>query len=436
MSGPDWPDDDLPPPEAHAAEHPDARWSLTAAANVGLMFLSTAAAVTFAAAAGKAAYDVTGKELYLGLLGLVEFLPRALLVFVTGAVADRVNRALIVAVSTGVEAVVCLLVVVYVAQVDRINVSVLLVAALVFGVAQAFRSPAARALMSGSLDPAALPWLVVRWVFGWQFAAIAAPVLMGYLYTRDPAWAFVLAAVTAGVGVPVALLLLHAPGALEHEHHAGPGLRDALAGVRAVRQTPVLLAAISLDLFAVLFGGALALLPAIAEERLHVGTTGFGWLRAAPGIGSLVMTLWLARRPIRRRVGPALLLSVGVFGVGHVVLGMTHSFVVAFVAILIAAAADGVSVFVRHTLVPLVTPPNLRGRVNAVESVFIGASNELGAFESGVTAQMLGTGPAVTLGGVLTLVVVGGWWKAFPTLVRLDGFPTQVGVSTAVEDAT
>ena len=408
------------------------RWTRNSAANVGLMFFSTGVAVVFSAAAGKAAYDATGRELYLGLIGLAEFLPRALLVFVTGSLADRLNRAWIVVSSTVIEALVCGGVALYLARTSEVSVAVLIAAAGVFGIAQAFRSPAARALMSGSVTADVMPWLVVRWVFGWQIAAIGAPIVMGYLYARAPWWAFALAVAFAVGGAAVALALVRAPGAVERERtEHGPGLRDALAGVRVVRRTPVLLAAISLDLFAVLFGGAIALLPAIADERLHVGTTGFGWLRAAPGIGSFVMTLWLARRPIERHVGRSLLFAVAVFGVGHVVLGVTTSFVVAFAAVLVAAAADGISVFIRHTLVPLVTPPDLRGRVNAVESVFIGASNELGAFESGVTAQALGTAPAVAAGGALTLAVVVAWWKAFPELVALDRFPTQVGASDA-----
>ena len=182
-----------------------------------------------------------------------------------------------------------------------------------------------------------------------------------------------------------------------------------MEGLRFIRGRPVLLGAIALDMFAVLFGGAVALLPAIAEDRLGVGSVGYGWLRAAPGIGAVVVTAMLAIRPVRRHVGRTLLVAVAVFGVATIVLGLTGSYVVAFVALVVLAGADAVSVFIRATIVPLATPDQMRGRVMAVENVFIGASNELGAFESGVAGGVLGVGPAVWVGGVLTLGVVGMW---------------------------
>jgi MFS family permease len=193
-----------------------------------------------------------------------------------------------------------------------------------------------------------------------------------------------------------------------------------------VRRRPILFGAISLDLFAVLFGGAIALLPAIAEDRLGVGAVGLGWLRAAVGIGAGLVTVTLAWKPVSRRVGRTLLVSVALFGVGTIVLGVTTSFVVAFVALLALSGADAVSVFIRSTLVPLATPADKRGRVLAVEAVFIGASNELGAFESGVAGQLLGPAVAVVLGGVATIAVAGLWWGLFPALRSVDGFPDAV----------
>jgi predicted MFS family arabinose efflux permease len=192
-----------------------------------------------------------------------------------------------------------------------------------------------------------------------------------------------------------------------------------------VRSQPILLGAISLDLFAVLFGGAVALLPAIAENRLGVGAVGLGLLRAAIGIGAGSVTLFLVVRPVRRRVGRTLLLTVALFGVGTIALGVTTNFAVAFVALMVLSGADSVSVFIRSTLVPLVTPPDKRGRVLAVEAVFIGASNELGAFESGVVGQLLGAPAAVVLGGVGTLVVAALWWGLFPALRNVDRFPSR-----------
>jgi predicted MFS family arabinose efflux permease len=201
-----------------------------------------------------------------------------------------------------------------------------------------------------------------------------------------------------------------------------PTWRHAFEGLAFIRRTPVVLGAITLDLFAVLFGGAVALLPAIAEDRLGVGNVGYGWLRAAPGIGAVLVTVVLATRPPEQRVGRVLLVSVAIFGVATILLGLTTSFTVAFIALLVLSGADAVSVLVRATLVPLATRDESRGRVMAVESVFIGASNELGAFSSGVTAHLFGIGPAVVLGGALTLMVVGVWWQRFPALRDVDRY--------------
>jgi MFS family permease len=205
-----------------------------------------------------------------------------------------------------------------------------------------------------------------------------------------------------------------------------------MEGLRFVRAQSIILGAISLDLFAVLFGGAVTLLPAIAV-RLHVGALGLGWLRAAAGLGAGAMTVIIALRPIQRRVGRVLLGAVAVFGVWTIVLGVTRSYALAFVAMFGLSAADAISVFIRSTLVPLATPPEMRGRVLAVENVFIGASNQLGGFESGVVGQLLGTTASVILGGIGTLVVALAWGILFAPLRRVDRFPTPPP-SMAAED--
>jgi hypothetical protein len=209
-----------------------------------------------------------------------------------------------------------------------------------------------------------------------------------------------------------------------------PSLHEAVEGLRVIRNQPILLGVISLDLFAVLFGGAVALLPAIADE-LGVGAVGFGWLRAAGGIGAGLVTITLARRPVTRHVGQVLLLVVAAFGLFTIVLGLTSSFVVAFVAMAALSGFDAVSVFIRSTLVPLVVTADTRGRVLAVENVFIGASNELGAFESGIAGQFLGTSVAVVLGGLATIAVAAGWWILFPPLRNTDRFPSSVNQGSA-----
>jgi hypothetical protein len=299
-----------------------------------------------------------------------------------------------------------------------------------------------------------IPWLTVRVSAMFQAAMIVGPVLGGFLYAADVAAPYlaVTALLFAGA-VVIQLVRVHQPdigpadagpvarsnqqlvadATLEAATEATDGapaitgargrLREAMAGFVFIRHEPLLLGAITLDLFAVLFGGAVALLPAIAEERLGVGAVGLGWLRAAIGIGAAAMTVWLAWRPLRRHVGPTLFVAVAVFGVGTIVLGVTTSFAVAFLALVVLSAADAISVFIRGTIVPLVTPALMRGRVLAFEMVFIGASNELGAFESGVAGQLLGPAAAVVLGGVGTLVIAGAWAGLFPALRRVDRFP-------------
>ena len=183
-----------------------------------------------------------------------------------------------------------------------------------------------------------------------------------------------------------------------------------------------MLATISLDLFAVLFGGAIALIPAVASDRLGVGDIAYGWLRAAPGIGAAAMAVWLAVRPISRRVGPTLLVVVAIFGLGTMVFGLTRSYAVAFIALVVIAAADMISMYIRGSIVPLVTPDDQLGRVSAVEGVFIGASNELGAFESGVAARAFGVPWAIAGGGFITVAVAAGFAVLFPSLRKIDTF--------------
>jgi MFS family permease len=307
---------------------------------------------------------------------------------------------------------------------------------VVFGIARAFAAPAARSLPADIVGPERVPWITARYAATWQTAAIVGPVTGGFLYAADVRLPYVfIVVVTLAAAGSVLLVRRQRPAEvvelpveippIDPQLVPTPTARfgEAFAGLRFIRSQPVLLGAISLDLFAVLFGGAIALLPAIAEDRLGVGAVGFGWLRAAGGIGASVVTLCLAVRPIERRVGKSLLLAVGIFGLATLVLGATRSYAVAFVAVLVLSGADSISVFVRATLVPLVTPESKRGRVLAVENVFIGASNELGAFESGVAGQLLGPAGAVVLGGAATLAIAVGWGAVFPDLRDVDGFP-------------
>lgn len=381
---------------------------------------------------GKQVYDITGRELDIGLLGLAEFLPAALLVLVTGSVADRFNRKVVGALAILGE-LACSVALALYSFSEPTAVWPLFVIAVLFGTSRAFAAPAIRSIPPMVAPEGALPRTVALYSATWTSAAIVGPAAGGFVYSVEPGLAYVVAATVTGLGL-TALLAIRLPersvpddavpdvSADRATDNDKVSLHSALEGLRFIRRSPILLAAISLDLFAVLFGGAVALLPAIAEDRLQVGDVAYGWLRAAPGIGAAAMAMLLASRPVSRLVGRKLLYMVGLFGFMTIVLGVTTNYVIAFVALMVLSGADMVSVFIRGTLVPLVTPDDKRGRVTAVENVFIGASNELGAFESGVAAQAFGTQAAVVGGGVATVAIVGAWWVFFPALRDVDRF--------------
>lgn len=374
-----------------------------------------------AAALGKHVYDITDSELSIGWLGLAEFLPAAALVLITGTVADRLNRKKVSLVAQSGE-LLCSLLLMWYALGDPTSATPIYVIGVLFGASRAFLAPALRPIAAMIAPEGGLPRVIAFYSATWTGAAIIGPAVSGFLYAVDPALAYGAAAVLIGGGM-FSLSLVSIPPVVGSEVKTErPTLRDAVEGLVFIRRTPVLLAAISLDLFAVLFGGAVALLPVIAEEQLKVGDVAYGWLRAAGGIGAAIMAVFLAFRPVRRRVGRTLLIVVAIFGVATIVLGTTEVYWIAFVAVLVAFAADMVSVFIRSSLVPLVTPDDKRGRVSAVENVFIGASNELGAFESGAVSSIAGTPATVIGGGIATIAVAGLWWVAFPSLKNVDRF--------------
>ncbi len=374
-----------------------------------------------AAALVKHVYDITDSELSIGWLGLAEFIPAAALVLVTGTVADRLNRKKVSLVAQSGELLCSLLLMLY-ALGDPTSATPIYLIAILFGASRAFLAPALRPIAAMIAPDGGLPRLIAFYSSTWTGAAIVGPALSGFLYAADPALAYGVAAVLIGGGM-FSLSLVTVPPVVESEVKTErPTLRDAVEGLAFIRRTPVLLAAISLDLFAVLFGGAVALLPVIAEEQLKVGDVAYGWLRAAGGIGAALMAVFLSFRPVRQRVGRTLLWAVAIFGLATIVLGTTKTYWIAFAAVLVAFAADMVSVFIRSSLVPLVTPDDKRGRVSAVENVFIGASNELGAFESGAVSSLAGTPATVIGGGVATIAIAGVWWVAFPSLRNVDKF--------------
>jgi MFS family permease len=382
---------------------------------------STIAVTMQAAALAKHVYDITDSELALGLLGLVEFTPALVLLPLTGSVADRFDRRRVAAAAFVLEIGVSLLLFLY-ARTSPTSAVPLFALAALFGTVRAFGLPAMRSIPPLIAPDGGLPRLIALYSATWQFGSIAGPASSGLLYDVDPGAPYLATAIGVGVAaVAVSAVRTRWPQQRTPADQS-PTLHHALEGLRFVRRRPILFGAISLDLAAVLFGGAMALLPAIAEDRLHVGNVGYGWLRAAPGVGAVIVSALLAVRPVRRRVGATLFSAVAAFGVLTIVLGITNSYAVAFVSLVLLAAADSVSVFIRSTLVPLATPDSMRGRVSAVENVFIGASNELGAFESGVAAALLGIGPAVVLGGTATLAVAAIWSRWFPDLRDVDTF--------------
>ncbi len=374
-----------------------------------------------AAVLGKQIFDITNRTIDLAWLGLAEFAPAPILVLVTGSLADRFNRKKIAALALSGE-LLCALALMLYSLSDPTAVWPFFVIAVAFGVFRAFNAPAIRSMPPMVAPDFALPRVVALFSATWTGAIIVGPAMSGWLYSID-AWvpyAVVSASILIGLLWMLTLHFRREPTPPDPDEK--PSLRHAVEGLRFIARTPIVLGAITLDLFAVLFGGAVALLPVIAKDRLHVGDVAYGWLRAAGGMGAASMALFLSIRPLRRHVGRALYCAVAVFGAATVILGLTHNYTVAFVALVVLAAADMVSVFVRGSLVPLVTPDEKRGRVLAVENVFIGASNELGAFESGMAAQYLGLPVAIIGGGVITVAVVGIAVFAFPALRRVDRF--------------
>jgi MFS family permease len=383
----------------------------TALAAVGLNLLVT---VLF-----KQAFDLTGDELDIGWLGLAQFVPAVLLVLVSGWVADRFDRRRVTALFLFARGICAAALVVY-SVMDVGRIWPLFAIAFAFGAADAMLSPARRAIPPLITTPEVFPQTIALWTATFTGAAIVGPVLGGFLYAAGPDIAYAVAgALELAAIVPILrIAYVREPERLTNR----PTLAAALEGLHFVRRTPIVLAAISLDLFAVLFGGAVALIPAVAEERLGVGDIAYGWLRAAPGIGAAAMALVLAVMPVRRRVGPTLLVVVAVFGLGTVVFGLTRSYAVAFAALVVISAADMISMYIRGSIVPLATPDDQLGRVTAVEGVFIGASNELGAFESGVAARAVGLPWSIAGGGAITMLIAISFAWLFPSLRRIDTF--------------
>lgn len=376
----------------------------------------TAANQMLMVAIGWQMYDLTGSAWDLGLVGLMQFAPSLALVLVAGHVLDRHHRARILAACMALQVLVAAALALGAWQ-GFASRELLLGLSVAIGTAKAFQLPAQQSITPLLVPPSVLPRALAFSSAGMQGAIIAGPAIGGFVYVAGATTVY--ASCAALFAFACALVLT-----VRYEHKPPPSqsatLETLLAGVHFVWHRPVVLGAISLDLFAVLLGGATALLPMFAKDILHVGPWGLGLLRAAPAVGALAMALALSRWPIQRRAGTVLLAAVGVYGAATFGFALSTLLWLSIALLAVSGAADMISVVIRQSLVQLETPDAMRGRVSAVNSVFIGASNQLGEFESGVTAALLGPVGSVVLGGIGSMAIAALWAKWFPALARRD----------------
>jgi len=384
-------------------------------------------------AIGWEVYTNQRSALDLGLIGLAEFIPMFVLALPAGQLADRLPRRLVLGVSLLLSAGVAAgLAVVSSSGVK--GVWPFLGLAMAAGTASSIGTPAARALPTTLVPGELLESAMTLRSIAVQGAQVMGPALGGLLYPLSAGIVYVVAGCMCLAATGCVAAMRHKPAAdATPSTRSAPGLASVLAGIRFVRQTPILLGAILLDLLAVLFGGAVALLPLFARSILHVGPTGLGVLRSAPAVGALMAAAVLTRKPVGARAGRTLLTVVGAFGASMIVFGLSRSFVLSLLALAVSGFVDMFSMYIRSTTVALATPDRLRGRVLAVEMVFISASNQLGAFESGFAAFLLGAVPAVIAGGAVTIVIALGWSRLFPALGGVDRLRDLEPV-TPVED--
>jgi MFS family permease len=378
--------------------------------------LTTLAFQMQAVALGWQIYDLTGNVFDLGLVGLVQFAPVLPTVLLVGHIADRHDRRVIIRVCQAAESAAALLLALGSVQ-GWLTPALILMVVLVVGTARAFELPSTHALVPALVPVPQLSRAVAAYTSAHQVAVIVGPALGGFLYLAGPATVYATCA--------VAFLLASILNALVRIPYTAPppqpfSMRSLLAGFRFIGSRQALIGVISLDLFAVLLGGATALLPVFARDILVTGPWGLGMLRAAPAAGALTASLVLARRPLRRRVGKIMFAAVATFGLATIAFSLSRSLPLSLAVLAVLGAADSVSVVIRFSLVQLQTPDEMRGRVSAINAMFTGTSNTLGEFESGLTAALFGTVPSVLLGGLATVLIALVWMRAFPALLRVD----------------
>ena len=368
-------------------------------------------------AVGWQMYDLTHSALALGFVGLAQFVPMLLLVFVVGAVVDKYDRRHVARVCDVLQAAAAIVLCVA-TFLHTINPPLIYAMVVLLGTGRAFEGPASSSLMPNLVPSGIIPTASARASTAQQVSTIMGPAAAGLLYAFNHVIPY---------GIAGAMFLAAAVCmTLIRTRNAGPvkslarGADSIFAGLRFIRETPLVLGAISLDLFAVLLGGATALLPIFARDILVIGPLGLGLLRTAPAVGALSVSLLIGRFPIRQRAGRLMFAAVATFGIATVMFGLSRSFALSFVALVLLGASDVVSVVIRSSLVAILTPDEMRGRVSAVNSLFIGTSNQAGEFESGVTAALLGPVGAVVLGGLGTILVAIGCFRLFPALAKID----------------
>lgn len=367
------------------------------------------------------AYEIEGDAWALALIGLCQFIPVLLFALPAGYIVDRYPRSRVIAASLALHALTAL-VLVLMAATQTLSTPALYTASVVLGVARALFLPALQSIVPGLVPASMLSRAMASVSTASQLSVMLGPALAGFLIVQDVVWAY-------GLSVALFALALALPvGRPLPSQAAAPrkiSLETLFAGCVYIRRQPIVLGAISLDMFAVLFGGAVALLPLYVKDILGGSPADLGLLRAAPACGAVLAAVALLAQPIRRRVGRKLLLAVGLFGLAAVVFGLSRSFWLSALALAVGGSADMVSVVIRQTLVQLETPDAMRGRVSAVNAVFVGASNQLGEFQVGAAAALLGPVTAVVAGGLITALLPLLWWQLFPALARRDAMESN-----------
>lgn len=361
-------------------------------------------------------YSITHSAFYLGLVGLIQFLPTLFLSLFVGQLADRYDRRIIVRISKTLQSIL-IFILAFVSLQGWLNKETLLLLIFLEAIVHSFEGPSLQALLPNVVEREDFPRASALNASVFQFSTIAGPCVGGILYAVSSKLVYLV----VGILILLSSLLITRIKVRKEDRIAEPiNLKNLFTGLNFIKSKPIILGAISLDLFAVLFGGATALLPIYASKILMVGTFGLGVLRSAPAIGALFMSALLAKKPLRHKVGRSMFIAVICFGLSTIIFAISKTFIISFVALIALGAFDVISVVIRSTLVQLQTPDQMRGRVSAVNMIFIGASNQLGEFESGVTAALFGTVPAAIVGGVGTIVVVLLWKVLFPSLYHAD----------------